>query len=192
MAIVTHTSASDAQSAVLADLPAALAGDEAAARRYARAWHALVRELLVGRAEAPSAAADVLDHLALTAPFAPEGPLRALMSAAGGIIPAMTGSVPATAPSVPDTLSTNGSFASPKASRPAPPEAQWRVAARSSTSHALRAAPGGAAVAERRRADRVAQAATVPDRTCWAELNHPAVVRTPRRVRQAIGTERWR
>lgn len=105
MAIATRASVSDAQSAVLADLLAALGGDEAAARRYARAWQALVRDLLAGCAGAPSAAANVLDHLALTAPFAPGGPLRALMSAAGGIIPAMTGSVPATAPlQLPDTL----------------------------------------------------------------------------------------
>jgi transcriptional regulator with XRE-family HTH domain len=105
MAIATRASVSDAQSAVLADLQAALAGDEAAARRYARAWQALVRDLLAGCAGAPAAAADVLDHLALTAPFAPGGPLRALMSAATGIIPTMADSVPSTpALQLPDTL----------------------------------------------------------------------------------------
>jgi transcriptional regulator with XRE-family HTH domain len=38
---------------------------------------------------APASAADVLDHLALTAPFNPDGPLRALVSVASGIIPGM-------------------------------------------------------------------------------------------------------
>ena len=105
MVIATRPSVSDPQSAVLAYLAPALAGDEAATRRYARAWHALVRELLATRAGAPAAAADVLDHLALSAPFAPGGPLRALMSAATGIMPDMTRSVPSTPPlELPDTL----------------------------------------------------------------------------------------
>jgi hypothetical protein len=105
MALATRPSVPDAQRALLDDLPAALAGDEAAARRYARGWHALVRDLLATRTDAPVAAADVLDHLALTAPFAPGGPLRALMSAAAGIMPGMTGSVPSTVPlDVPDSL----------------------------------------------------------------------------------------
>jgi hypothetical protein len=90
---------------VVAELPAAIAGDEAATRRYARAWHALVEDLLANRTGAPSVAADVLDHVALTAPFFPGGPLRALVSAASAIMPSMTGSSPATAPLVlPDTL----------------------------------------------------------------------------------------
>jgi transcriptional regulator with XRE-family HTH domain len=105
MVIATRPFLSDARSAVLADLPAALTGDEAAARRYARAWRALVRELLATGAGAPAAAGDVLDHLALTAPFAPGGPLGALMSAAAGIMPATTGTVPSTAPlELPDSL----------------------------------------------------------------------------------------
>lgn len=105
MVVATHPSVSDARRTVLADLPAALAGDESAARRYARAWDALVRDLLASGTGAPAAAADVLDHLALTAPFAPEGPLRALMSAAAGIMPTMTGSIPSTPPlEIPDTL----------------------------------------------------------------------------------------
>jgi transcriptional regulator with XRE-family HTH domain len=71
--------------AILSPLPDAIRGDEAAARRYARAWRRLVRDL-VGASDAPEATVDVLDHLALTAPFAPGGPVAALVSAAGGII----------------------------------------------------------------------------------------------------------
>lgn len=70
--------------AVLRPLPSALRGDEASARRYARAWRRLVRDLLTG--DAPPGAVDVLDQLALTAPFAASGPIDALVSAAGGII----------------------------------------------------------------------------------------------------------
>lgn len=70
-------------------LPEALRGDERAARRYARAWRDLVAALLAEHPEAPSSAAPVLDHLALTAPFDPAGPLHALMSAASGIIAGM-------------------------------------------------------------------------------------------------------
>jgi hypothetical protein len=105
MATAARLLAPDSRSAVLAELPAAIAGDDGAARRFARAWHALVVELLADRPEAPSTAADVLDHVALTAPFLPGGPLRALVSAAAGIIPSMTGSAPAIAPlELPDTL----------------------------------------------------------------------------------------
>jgi hypothetical protein len=71
--------------AVLSPLAGAIRGDEAAARRYARAWRRLVRDL-VGASDAPEATVDVLDHLALTAPFATGGPIAALVSAAGGII----------------------------------------------------------------------------------------------------------
>jgi hypothetical protein len=71
-------------------LPDALRGDERAARRYARAWRDLVVALLAEHPEAPAAAAPVLDHLALTAPFDPAGPQHALMSAASGIISGMT------------------------------------------------------------------------------------------------------
>lgn len=70
-------------------LPAALAGDERAARRYARAWHELVRAIASDHPAAPASALDVLDHLALTAPFDPRGPIGALVSAASGIIPDM-------------------------------------------------------------------------------------------------------
>jgi hypothetical protein len=70
-------------------LPAALAGDERAARRYARAWHQLVRAIYSDHAGTPESAVDVLDHLALTAPFDPAGPIRALVSAASAIIPDM-------------------------------------------------------------------------------------------------------
>jgi hypothetical protein len=66
-------------------LPRALRGEAAAARRYAKTWRGLVRTLLASH-DAGAAAADVLDHVALTAPFHPEGPLRALLSAASGII----------------------------------------------------------------------------------------------------------
>ena len=74
--------------AIVIPLGEGLRGGEAAARRYARAWRRLVRDL-VGDRDAPAAALDVLDHLALTAPFAPEGPVAALVSAATSIIPGM-------------------------------------------------------------------------------------------------------
>ena len=70
-------------------LPAALAGDERAARRYARAWHGLVRAICSSDPRAPASAADVLDHLAITAPFNLDGPLGALVSVASVIIPGM-------------------------------------------------------------------------------------------------------
>lgn len=86
-------------------LPAALRGDEASARQYAREWHALVRQLLDAHPEAPAATGDVLDHVALTAPFDPSGPLHALMSAADGIIGGMSPHVAATtALELPDQL----------------------------------------------------------------------------------------
>jgi hypothetical protein len=67
-------------------LPAALAGDERAARRYARAWHQLVLHLVGSRNRSPASAVEVLDRLALTAPFDPLGPIHALMSVAASII----------------------------------------------------------------------------------------------------------
>ncbi len=70
-------------------IPDALRGDERAARRYARAWRGVVAALLAQHPETPAAAASVLDHLALTAPFDPAGPQHALMSAASGIISGM-------------------------------------------------------------------------------------------------------
>jgi hypothetical protein len=70
-------------------LPTALVGDERAARRYARAWHELVRAICSSDPRAPASAVDVLDHMALTAPFNPDGPLRALVSVASGIMPGM-------------------------------------------------------------------------------------------------------
>jgi hypothetical protein len=80
-------------------LPKALRGEAAAARRYARAWRGLVRSLLASH-EAAAAAADVLDHVALTAPFHPDGPIRALLSAAAAIIPGMRSS-PVSSPPAP-------------------------------------------------------------------------------------------
>jgi predicted transcriptional regulator len=70
-------------------LPAALAGDERAVRWYARAWYQLVQAICSDHPGAPASAADVLDHLALTAPFDPAGPIGALVSAASAIIPDM-------------------------------------------------------------------------------------------------------
>ena len=74
---------------VLRWMPAALAGDERAGRRYVRAWRGLVRAIVSERPGVPPSAPDVLDHLALTAPFDPAGPLRALVSVAARIIPGM-------------------------------------------------------------------------------------------------------
>jgi hypothetical protein len=71
--------------AVTEPLTSALRGDEAASRRYARAWRRLVRQLVEGR-DVPAGALDVLDQLALTAPFGPGGAVDTLVSAAGGII----------------------------------------------------------------------------------------------------------
>ena len=67
-------------------LPAALAGDEDAARRYARAWHQLVLQLVGSASRTPASAVEVLDRLSLTAPFDPLGPIHALMSVASTII----------------------------------------------------------------------------------------------------------
>jgi hypothetical protein len=72
-------------------LPRALHGEAAAARRYARAWRGLVRAMLTSH-HVTAAAADVLDHLALTAPVHPDGPINALLSAAAGIISGMRSS----------------------------------------------------------------------------------------------------
>lgn len=84
---------------VLQCLPTALAGDERAGRRYARAWRELVRAIVSDRPRVPPSAPDVLEHLALTAPFDPGGPLRALVSVAAGIIPDMEPvTIPRTAP----------------------------------------------------------------------------------------------
>lgn len=82
---------------VLRWLPHALEGDERATRRYARAWRKLVRTLSREQPDAPTSTVAVLDHFALTAPFDPEGPLRALASVATAIIPGMevTTTVPA-------------------------------------------------------------------------------------------------
>ena len=88
-------------------LPDALRGDERAARRYARAWRDLVVALLAEHPEAPAAAAPVLHHLALTAPFDPAGPRHALMSAASGIISGMAHPRPqprAAITTLPDTV----------------------------------------------------------------------------------------
>jgi len=86
---------------VLQPLAAALRGEEAAARRFARAWRRLVRHLVEGH-DVPAGALDVLDQLALTAPFDARGPVDALVSAAGGIIdgvlPSPTDAGPAALP----------------------------------------------------------------------------------------------
>jgi hypothetical protein len=70
-------------------LPAALAGNERSPRRYARAWRELVGTIVAEHPDAPPSTVDVLEHLALTAPFDPDGPLRELVSVAAGIIPEM-------------------------------------------------------------------------------------------------------
>jgi DNA-binding transcriptional regulator YiaG len=88
MAVATIQLPSDLVGEVERALPKALRGEAAGARRYAKAWQGLVRALLTSR-DAGTAAADVLDHLALTAPFHPDGPINALLSAAAGIISGM-------------------------------------------------------------------------------------------------------
>ncbi|MGZ8607544.1 MAG: hypothetical protein ACXWXQ_10935 [Actinomycetota bacterium] len=70
-------------------LPLALFGDERACRTYAQAWRRLVADLLEPYADAGTSAAGVLERLALTAPFAPDGPPGALVSVAAAIIPGM-------------------------------------------------------------------------------------------------------
>jgi hypothetical protein len=85
-------------------LPRAIRGEAAAARRYARAWRGLVRALLEPRG-GDAAAARMLDLVALTAPFHPEGPLQALTSAGAGIIPNMRVlSLPSAPAALPDPL----------------------------------------------------------------------------------------
>lgn len=80
-------------------LPPALAGNERAARRYARAWRGLVGAIVADHPDAPPSTTEVLEHLALTAPFDPGGPLRELVSVATSIIPEMKGAtLPRTAP----------------------------------------------------------------------------------------------
>ncbi len=91
MAIATIELPGDLVREVERALPKALRGDAAAARRYARAWRELVRSLLASY-DSAAAAADVLDHVALTAPFHPDGPIQALLSAAAGIIQGMRSS----------------------------------------------------------------------------------------------------
>ena len=88
MTVATIQLPSDLVREVEHALPRALRGEAAAARRYARAWRGLVRSLLASH-DAEAAAADVLDHVALTAPFHPDGPINALLSAAVGIISGM-------------------------------------------------------------------------------------------------------
>ena len=80
--------APDAVARIERTLPRALRGDHAACREYAQAWRTLVADLL-GPYEAPRSAAAVLERLAIVAPFHPEGPFRALMSVASGIIAGM-------------------------------------------------------------------------------------------------------
>jgi hypothetical protein len=106
--MATAPTAATAATAATVDLteplPAALRGDEAAARSYARRWRRHVRDLLRDRPGAPASTPDVLDLVALTAPFDPAGPLHALVSAADAIIGGMT-PPPATTPlELPDPL----------------------------------------------------------------------------------------
>jgi hypothetical protein len=90
---------------VLRALPGAVAGDEAAARAYARAWRALVRGLVDEQPGTPAIVAEVLDHVAVTAPFAPGGPVAALLSAAAAMMPGVPAPPVAPAPTaLPDTL----------------------------------------------------------------------------------------
>lgn len=79
----------EASAEVRRSLPLALRGDEGGCIAYARAWKRLVADLLASCPDAPDAAVGVLERLALTAPFEPEGPFRALVSVAAGIIPGM-------------------------------------------------------------------------------------------------------
>jgi hypothetical protein len=98
MAVATIDLPADAVAELERALPKALRGEAAAARRYARAWRALVRALIASHG-AGAAAAGVLDLVALTAPFHSGGPLQALMSAAEGIIPGMRAAAPPASPS---------------------------------------------------------------------------------------------
>lgn len=82
-------------------LPRALRGDHAACRAYADAWRALVAGLLEPY-DAPPSAVAVLERLAIVAPFHPEGPFRAVVSVANGIIAGM--SAPAAARLAPAEL----------------------------------------------------------------------------------------
>jgi hypothetical protein len=70
-------------------LPLALVGDDRACRTYAQTWRRLVADLLAPHPDAAVSAVGVLERLALTAPFAPDGPLRSLVSVAVAIIPGM-------------------------------------------------------------------------------------------------------
>jgi hypothetical protein len=80
-------------------LEPALRGDERAARRFARAWRRLVLAVLEAEApDAPPAVTEVLEHLALTAPFSPwvpasgtaQGLVLAVVSELRGMIAGMT------------------------------------------------------------------------------------------------------
>ncbi len=97
MAVATIDLPAEAVAELERALPKALRGEAAAARRYARAWRALVRALIASHG-AGAAAAGVLDLVALTAPFHPGGPLRALLSAAEGIIPGVQAAAPSKPP----------------------------------------------------------------------------------------------
>ena len=90
-----------AVSDVRRSLPRALRGDHAACRDYAEGWRTLVADLLEPYTAPPSAAA-ILERLAIVAPFHPDGPFRALVSVANGIIPDM--SAPAAARLAPADL----------------------------------------------------------------------------------------
>jgi hypothetical protein len=81
--------APDAVAAIERSLPRALRGDHTACRHYAEAWRSLVAGLLAPY-EVPASAVAVLERLAIVAPFHPEGPFRALVSVANGIIADMS------------------------------------------------------------------------------------------------------
>ncbi|HEU4355022.1 MAG TPA: helix-turn-helix domain-containing protein [Actinomycetota bacterium] len=81
--------APEAASKVRRSLPRALRGDHEACRDYAEAWRMLVADLLEPYSAPPSAAA-ILERLAIVAPFHPDGPFRAVVSVANGIIPDMS------------------------------------------------------------------------------------------------------
>ena len=81
--------APDAVATIERSLPRALRGDHVACREYAEAWRSLVAGLLEPY-EVPASAIAVLERLAIVAPFHPEGPFRALVSVADGIIADMS------------------------------------------------------------------------------------------------------
>jgi hypothetical protein len=103
MTVATFDLPAETVAALERAVPKALRGEAAAARRYARAWRALVHAVLASH-DAGAAAAGVLDRVALTAPFHPDGPVQALVSAASDIIPDMRAPLPSALSSPPSAL----------------------------------------------------------------------------------------